>query len=309
MRIVFMGTPDFALVSLKALCDAGHEVAAVFTQTDKPKGRGNRLCASPVKEYALKEGITVYQPASLKRETAEYAGIISSLQPDVIVVVAYGKLLPPEILNIPRLGCVNVHGSLLPSYRGAAPIQWTVINGDEYGGITTMLMSEKMDAGDILLQQPVKLDFSETASEYYQRLSHVGAELLVKTLSGLEKNEIAPIKQDESGVSLAPVLTRSMSRISFDMPAERVFHMIMGLSDWPCAECVIDGKKLKIYRCELVDMDSCHAPGTVLDSQDFTVACGRGSVRLTEVQAEGGKRMPAKAYLLGHPIKKGTVLE
>ena len=309
MNIVFMGTPDFAVPSLKRLVEAGHNILAVFTQTDKPKGRGNKLAFSPVKEYALTMNIPVYQPDSLKRETELYTPILQNLAPDAIVVVAYGKLLPPEVLLIPKYGCINVHGSLLPKYRGAAPIQWTILNGDEYGGVTTMLMAEGMDTGDMLLKEAVKVGENETASEYYDRLSFVGAELLIKTLSAVEKGEVVPEKQKDWEATVAPMLFKTISPIDFSLPAKRVYDHIMGLSDWPCASCILDGKTLKIYRCEVVSKDrSSGQPGEILKPEDFTVACGDGSVRFTEVQAEGAKRMPAKDYLRGHPVKKGTIL-
>ncbi len=306
MKIVFMGTPDFAVPSLKALYESGEEIAAVFTQTDKPKGRGNKLAFSPVKEFALAHDIKVYQPASLKRETEVYTPIINEINPDVIVVVAYGKILPPEVLSIPKLGCVNVHGSLLPKYRGAAPIQWTVLNGDEYGGITTMLMAEGLDTGDMLLKQAVKVENLETAAEYFDRLSAVGAELLLKTLAGLEAGEITPIKQDEAEATYAPMLSKEMCPIDFSVSCEEVYNKIQGLSDWPCATCIVDGKKLKIYRCEKVKASG--QPATVINPADFTVACGSGAVRFLEVQAEGSKRMSAADYLRGHPISKNTII-
>ncbi len=306
MKIVFMGTPDFAVPSLKALYDSGEEIAAVFTQTDKPKGRGNKLAFSPVKEFALSHNIKVFQPVSLKRETEVYTPIIKEISPDVIVVVAYGKILPPEVLSIPRLGCVNVHGSLLPKYRGAAPIQWTVLNGDEYGGITTMLMAQGVDTGDMLLRQPVKLNDLETASEYYDRLSTIGAELLLKTIAGLKAGEITPVKQDESKATYAPMLSKEMSPIDFGASCEQVYNHIQGLSDWPCATCIVDGKKLKVFRCEKVK--ACGKPRTVINHADFTVACGSGAVRLLEVQAEGSKRMPAADYLRGHPVNENTII-
>ncbi len=309
MNIVFMGTPDFAIPTLDALCKSGHNVMAVFTQTDKPKGRGMKLTPSPVKEYALTVNIPVYQPNSLKRETEIYTPILRDLDPDCIVVVAYGKLLPPEVLEIPSMGCVNVHGSLLPKYRGAAPIQWTVLNGDEYGGVTTMLMAEGMDTGDMLLKEAVKVGDNETSAEYYDRLSYVGAELLIKTLDLLEKGEITPEKQNEAEATLAPMLSKELCPIDFTKSAKEVHSQINGLSDWPCATTVLEGKKLKIYRCEIVDTKlSSHTPGEIINEKDFTVACGVGSVRFAELQAEGSKRMPTKAYLLGKPIKKGTVL-
>ena len=304
-----MGTPDFAVPTLKAIVEAGHTVSAVFTQTDKPKGRGMKLTPPPVKEFAITQGITVYQPQSLKRETETVTPLLRSLNPDCIVVVAYGKLLPPEVLEIPRLGCVNVHGSLLPKYRGAAPIQWTVLNGDEYGGITTMLMAEGMDTGDMLLKRPVKVDENETSAEYYDRLSAVGAELLIETLEKLEAGEITPTPQNESEATLAPMLDKSMSPTDFSLPARAVYNHINGLSDWPCATAVLDGKKLKIYRAAIVSEAGAHAVcGEITDPADFTVSCGTGSVRLLEVQPEGSRRMPAKDYLRGHPVKKGTIL-
>ncbi len=304
-----MGTPDFAIPTLDALCKSGHNVMAVFTQTDKPKGRGMKLTPSPVKEYALTANIPVYQPNSLKRETEIYTPILRDLDPDCIVVVAYGKLLPPEVLEIPSMGCVNVHGSLLPKYRGAAPIQWTVLNGDEYGGVTTMLMAEGMDTGDMLLKEAVKVGDNETSAEYYDRLSYVGAELLIKTLDLLEKGEITPEKQNEAEATLAPMLSKELCPIDFTKAAKEVHSQINGLSDWPCATTVLEGKKLKVYRCEIVDTKlSSHTPGEIINEKDFTVACGVGSVRFAELQAEGSKRMPTKAYLLGKPVKKGTVL-
>lgn len=309
MNIVYMGTPDFAVPSLKALVEAGHRVSAVFTQPDKPKGRGMKLTPSPVKEYALTQGIEVYQPQSLKREIETVVPLIKSLAPDCIVVVAYGKLLPPEVLDIPKLGCVNVHGSLLPKYRGAAPIQWTVINGDEFGGVSTMLMAEGMDTGDILISRAVKVGKNETSAEYYDRLSFIGAEVLIETLNKLSENAITPIKQNESEATLAPMLSKEMSPTDFSKPAKVVCSHINGLSDWPCATAVIDGKKLKIYRAEIIECRGSHVFGEVIDTSDFTVACGEGAVRLLEVQPEGSKRMAAKDYLRGHPIKPKTVLK
>lgn len=309
MNIIFMGTPDFAIPTLKALYDNGHNIMAVFTQTDKPKGRGMKLTPSPVKEFALSHGIAVYQPNSLKKETETYTTIIRELNPDAIIVVAYGKLLPPEILEIPEFGCINVHGSLLPKYRGAAPIQWTVLNGDEFGGVTTMLMAEGMDTGDMLLKESVKVGENETAAELYDRLSYVGAELLIKTLDAVEKGEITPIKQNEAEASIAPMLSKDLCPIDFSKTAKEVHSQICGLSDWPCATTTLDGKKLKIYRCEIVSgSNGCHKPGEIVNEKDFTVACGDGLIRFTEIQAEGSKRMDTKAYLLGRPIKKGACL-
>lgn len=309
MNIVFMGTPDFAVPTLKALCESQHKVIAVFTQTDKPKGRGMKLTPSPVKEYALSQGISVYQPNSIKKETEIYTPIIKQLNPDCIVVVAYGKILPPEVLSIPKYGCVNVHGSLLPKYRGAAPIQWTVLNGDKCGGVTTMLMAEGMDTGDMLLKKAVKVEQNETASELYDRLSYVGAELLIQTLDKLFVGEISPEKQNENEATLAPMLSKDMCPIDFSQTAASVHSKICGLSDWPCATAVLDGKKIKIYRCEIVDIDSSkYKPGEIVNEKDFTVACSDKCVRILELQAEGSKRMLTKAYLSGKPVSKGTML-
>ncbi|MCD7824338.1 MAG: methionyl-tRNA formyltransferase [Oscillospiraceae bacterium] len=310
MRIVFMGTPSFAIPSLEALLQNGYEVPAVFTQTDKPKGRGNKIAFSPVKEYALAHNIPVYQPNSLKKETDVYLPILKELNPDMIVVAAYGKILPVEILELPEYGCINVHGSLLPKYRGAAPIQWTVLNGDEFGGITTMQMAEGLDTGDMLLSEKVTVRENETASELYDRLSYVGASLLIKTINGLVAGEITPVKQNESEATYAPMLTKDMCAIDFTKPAKEVHNKILGLSDSPGACCYLDGKRLKVYRSELVSTEkSFSEPGTIFDEHSFTVSCGTGSVRFTEIQAEGSKRMNVSDYLRGRPVKKGTKLE
>ena len=304
-----MGTPTFAIPSLDALLGNGHTVSAVFTQTDKPKGRGNKIAFSPVKEYALAHNIPVYQPNSLKKETEVYLPILKDLNPDMIVVAAYGKILPVEILELPKYGCINVHGSLLPKYRGAAPIQWTVLNGDEFGGITTMQMAEGLDTGDMLLSEKVAVKENETASELYDRLSYVGASLLIKTIDGLVAGKITPVKQNDEDASYAPMLTKDMCGIDFSLQAAEVHHKILGLSDSPGACCYLDGKRLKVYRSVLVTTEKTSSePGTIIDEHDFTVSCGSGSVRFTEIQAEGSKRMSVSDYLRGRPVKKGTKL-
>lgn len=309
MKAVFMGTPDFAVPSLKKMAENGYEIAAVFTQPDKPKGRGGRLASPPVKEFAVSSGIPVYQPDSLKREIDVVLPILKEISPDIIVVAAYGKILPPQILSLPRFGCVNVHGSLLPKYRGAAPIQWTVLNGDKTAGVTTMMMAEGLDTGDMLLKRSVDVLPDETASELYSRLSFVGAELLIETLEAL-KNGCCPVTpQNESEATYAPMLSKAQSRIDFTLPAEKVHSQILGLSDWPCAECILNGKRLKIYRSNLVGTEkTLGAAGEIINEKDFTVACGKGAVRFAEVQAEGSKRMLSADYLRGKPVKKGTVL-
>lgn len=310
MNIIFMGTPDFAIPALKALIDSEHIVSAVFTQPDKPKGRGHKLTPPPVKVLAEDNGITVYQPNSLKKDADDYIKIIKDINPDIIVVAAYGKLLSKEVLDIPRLGCVNIHGSLLPKYRGAAPIQWAVLDGEKETGITTMLMNEGLDTGDILLAEKTEIGENETASELFDRLSVMGAELLIKTIIALQNGEVTPKKQDDSKATYAPMLSKDLSKLDFNNPVIKVHKKICGLSDWPCAVTSIDGKRLKIYRSEIVSEKKPDAvPGEVLNEKNFTVACNDGSIRLVEVQAEGSKRMKSEDYLRGKPISKGTILK
>lgn len=308
MNVVFMGTPDFAVPSLQKLYDEGYNIQAVFSQPDKPKGRGYKLMPPPVKELALAHGTPVFQPQSLKKEP-EYCDKIKELSPDVIVVVAYGKLLPKSVLDIPKLGCVNVHGSLLPKYRGAGPIQWAVLNGDKQTGITTMLMAEGLDTGDMLLQRATDIGENETSAELFDRLSVMGADLLIETLKGLEKSEIVPKKQDNSLSSYAPMLTKDLCPIDFNKTTFEIHKLICGLSDWPCAVTMIDGKRLKVYRSEIVSLNASGKPvGTVIDKNNFTVACSDGVIKLTEIQAEGSKRMSSADYLRGKPLPDGVVL-
>ncbi len=309
MKIVFMGTPDFAIPALKALIESSYTVSAVFTQPDKPKGRGHKFAPPPVKVLAEENGIAVYQPNSLKKDADGYIKIIKEIDPDIIVVAAYGKILPYEVLNIPRLGCINIHGSLLPKYRGAAPIQWAVLNGDEETGITTMLMNEGLDTGDILMYEKTSIGNNETASELFERLSLMGAELLIKTIEALQNNKITPKKQDDSKSTYAPMLSKDLSKIDFNKPVFSVHKKICGLSDWPCAVTSINGKRLKVYRSEIVSNVKPNAkPGEVIDEKNFTVACIDGVIRLVEVQAEGSKRMRSDDYLRGKPVSRGTIL-
>lgn len=308
MKIVFMGTPDFAVPSLKALYEAGHEVQAVFCQPDKPKGRGMKLVAPPVKAFAIEKDIPVYQPNSLKNGGEEFIKVLEDLAPECIVVAAYGKILPKSVLDIPKFGCVNVHGSLLPKYRGAGPIQWAVLNDEKTTGITTMLMGEGLDTGDMLLKSETEIGENETAAELFDRLADMGAELIVETLEKLEKGEITPVPQNEDEASYAPMLTKELSPIDFTKTAREVHKQICGLSDWPCATTLINGKRLKVYHSEIVDGNSDKPAGTVVKAKDLTVACGEGLVRFTEIQAEGSKRMSTADYLRGKPIAEGTVL-
>ncbi|MBO4866486.1 MAG: methionyl-tRNA formyltransferase [Ruminococcus sp.] len=308
MKIVFMGTPDFAVPSLKALYEAGHEVKAVFCQPDKPKGRGYKLVRPPVKEFALEKNIPVYQPNSLKNGGEEFIKILEDLAPECIVVAAYGKILPKSVLDIPKFGCVNVHGSLLPKYRGAGPIQWAVLNDEKTTGITTMLMGEGLDTGDMLLKCETEIGENETAAELFDRLADMGADLIVETLEKLKKGEITPVPQNEEEATYAPMLTKELSPIDFTKTAREVHKQICGLSDWPCATTLINGKRLKVYHSEIVDGNSDKPAGTVVKAKDLTVACGEGLIRFTEIQAEGSKRMATAAYLRGKPIAEGTVL-
>lgn len=302
MRIFFMGTPDFAAASLNALFDAGFEVVGVFTQPDKPVGRKQLLQAPPVKTLALKHNVPVWQPVKLRDGTA--ADIIRGLAPDVIAVVAYGRLLPKNILDIPPLGCINIHGSILPKYRGAAPIQWAVINGEKETGVTAQYMAEAMDAGDIIGVRRAEILSGETAGELFERLAPMGARLLVDTLKDIESGYITRMPQPESEATFAPPLTKEMAEIDFSMPGKLVVSHILGMDPWPVATALIAGVKFKIYKAFYTKKDVSIAPGTVLSSgwEGIEIAVSDGSITVTQLQAPGGKRMAAADYLRGHPI-------
>lgn len=312
MNVVFMGTPEFAVPCLHALIEHGENIQAVLTQPDKPKGRGYKLTPPPVKELAQKHNIKVYQPQSLKKgeEADEVYNALLELKPDLIIVVAYGKILPKRILDIPKKYCINVHASLLPKYRGAAPIQWSVLNGEKETGVTTMLMEEGLDTGDMILAEKTAIGDNETASELHDRLSVMGAELLIKTIECVKLNSITPKKQNDSEHTYAPMLTKDMCPIDFSESAQKVHNKIRGLSKFPCATAMYNGKKLKIYKTVLSNcVYDGIAPGTVVNEKDFTVACGDGkAVTFTEVQAEGGKRMNTEDFLRGNKIIKGDIL-
>lgn len=312
MNIVFMGTPDFAVPCLKTLVESGENVMAVFTQPDKPKGRGYKLTPSPVKEEALSHNIPVYQPQSLKKgEDAERAeAVLKELAPDLFIVVAYGKILPKNILDIPKY-CINVHASLLPKYRGAGPIQWSVLNGEKVTGVTTMLMAEGVDTGDMLLSQSTEIGENETAAELWDRLSVIGAEVMLKTIEAVKDNSLTPIKQDDSLASHAPMITKDMCPIDFSKTAQEVHNHIRGLSSFPCATAMLGDKRLKIFKSEITgDKVTGKQAGTIVNARNFTVTCGDDCcVRFTEIQADGGKRMKTEDYLRGKPIDEGTVLK
>lgn len=305
MRIVFMGTPDFAVPSLQALIDAGHDVCAVYTQPDKPQGRKQILTAPPVKTLALAHDIPVFQPNTLKNEDEQAR--LRELAPEVIIVVAYGKLLPKAVLDIPPHGCINVHGSLLPRWRGAAPIQWAVIAGDEMAGVTTMQMAEGLDTGDMLLTYETKVDEKETAGELFDRLAQSGAELLTQTLVKLD--EITPRPQDDAQSCYAHMLDKQMAVIDWSKSAHEIDCLIRGLNPWPIALTTLSGERLKVFAAEKAAGNG--EPGTVLEAdpkKGLTVACGEGALKLIEIQLVGGKRMKATDFLRGHVIEVGTKL-
>lgn len=305
MRIVFMGTPDFAVPSLQALIDAGHDVCAVYTQPDKPQGRKQILTAPPVKTLALEHDIPVFQPNTLKNEDEQAR--LRELAPEVIIVVAYGKLLPKAVLDIPPHGCINVHGSLLPRWRGAAPIQWAVIAGDEMAGVTTMQMAEGLDTGDMLLTYETKVGEKETAGELFDRLAQSGAELLTQTLVKLD--EITPRPQDDAQSCYAHMLDKQMAVIDWSRSAHEIDCLIRGLNPWPIALTTLSGERLKVFAAEKAAGNG--EPGTVLEAnpkKGLTVACGEGALKLIEIQLVGGKRMKATDFLRGHAIEVGTKL-
>lgn len=304
MRIVFMGTPDFAAASLKKLIDKKYDIAAVFTQPDKPRDRGMKLSYSPVKELALENNIPVYQPTRLRDGTA--TELIKSLDPDILVVVAYGRILPDDMLEVPKYGAINVHASLLPKYRGAAPIQWAVLNGDKITGVTTMYLASEMDTGDIIYTTETEIGEFETSGELFDRLMIMGAELLDRTLRDIEAGTAPRTPQDHSKASYVKMLDKSLSPIEWAKTPREVIKQIYGLQPWPVATAELDGKVFKIYSAEYTQNKTDKSPGSVVSAgkKGIEIACLDGeTVLITELQAAGKKRMKASDYLLGHPIK------
>lgn len=311
MNIIYMGTPDFAVKPLEAIIESGENVMAVFTQPDKPKGRGFKLLPTPVKQSALSHNIPVYQPLNLKKgdDAAEAEKIMRELAPDLIVVAAYGKILPKTILDLPKYGCINIHASLLPKYRGAAPIQRVILNGETETGVTAMQMAEGLDTGDMLMKISTPIGENETASELFERLSDLGAKLIVDTIKAVKSGSITPVKQDDSLSSYAEMIDKSMCFTDFSLTAAEVHNHIRGLSSSPCAVAYLNGKRIKIYHSELVKNVG-GQPGEIVNVNDFTVSCGDGNgVKLAEIQGEGGKRMKAADFLRGNKIEKGTFLK
>ena len=308
MKIVFMGTPDFAVPTLQKMIDMGIEITAVVTQPDKAKGRGKKVIYSPVKECALAHDLPVYQPVRIRKEP-EFIQTLRDMQPDVIVVVAFGQILPKEILDIPRLGCVNVHASLLPKFRGAAPIQWSIIDGEEVTGVTTMLMDVGLDTGDMLLKTEIPVDPKETGGSLHDKLAAVGGELLEKTLIGLEAGTIVPEKQDDSQAGeYARMLDKELGHIDFNQPAVVIERLIRGLNPWPSAYTYIDGKTLKIWEAEVLDRNYGCEYGEVAEvtRNCLIIQTGIGALSVKSVQLQGKKRMDIAAFLNGYTIEKGT---
>ncbi|CAB1081263.1 methionyl-tRNA formyltransferase [Alkalispirochaeta odontotermitis] len=307
-KIVFMGTPPFSVPGLQALYQNGHEIALVVTQPDRPKGRGRRMTPSPVKQTALELGYQVIQPPSVK--TADFVDQIKSLKPDFQVVIAYGKILPEKVLVLPRIGTINIHASLLPKLRGAAPIQWAVINGDTETGVCSMLMDKGMDTGDVLLSVKEAIDPADTAGTLHDRLAVAGAQVLIDTLSAYSENTIQPIPQNHNLATYAPLLTKDDGLINWNKSAKALDNFIRGVNPWPGAYTFWEDKRLKIFRSTPVSADISEPPGTVLAGfpDELRVAAGDGLLSILEIQGASGKRLATKEFLRGHPIPPGTIL-
>lgn len=308
MRVVFMGTPDFSVGTLKAIVEAGHEVVGVITQPDKPKGRGKTVQFPPVKEEALKYGIPVYQPRKVR--DAEFIEELKGMKPEVIVVVAFGQILPEEIIHMPPYGCINVHASLLPKYRGAAPIQWAVIDGEQETGVTTMRMDKGLDTGDMIMKSRVAVAQDETGESLHDKLAEAGAALLIETLDALADGSAVYEKQDDSKSCYAKMLTKELGRIDWKQDAAAIERLIRGLNSWPSAYTACRGKTLKIWSAGVIDDNSDYPPGTLslVTKTSMRVQTGRGQLELKEVQLEGKKRMSIDAFLRGCPIGAGELL-
>ncbi|WP_346698909.1 methionyl-tRNA formyltransferase [Catenibacillus scindens] len=309
MKVVFMGTPDFAVPTLQKLIDCGHEVIGVVTQPDKARGRGKAVTYSPVKEKAVEYNIPVYQP--VKARDPQFIQTMKELAPQVIVVVAFGQILPKEILDIPEYGCINVHASLLPKYRGAAPIQWAVINGENVSGVTTMYMAEGLDTGDMLMKTEVALDPDETGGSLHDKLAAMGADLLIKTLDAIADGTLTATPQDDSQAGqYAKMLTKTMGEMDFSKPALELERLIRGLNPWPSAYTKLHGKTLKIWRAQVVDKEYEGKLGEIVEitKECFIIKTGKGALAVTQLQMEGKKRMDAQAFMRGYSLKTGEIL-
>ena len=307
MRIIFFGTPDFAVSSLNALLECGENILSVVTQPDRVKGRGHALSEPPVKEFALSKGIAVLQPSQIK--SPSFAEELKTLSPDVIVVVAYGKIIPGSIIKLPPLGCVNVHASLLSKYRGAAPVQWALINGETRTGVTTMLMDEGLDTGGILLQEETEIKDEDTAYSLGIRLSRIGASLLCKTLKGLRDGSIHPRPQTGTP-TYAPPLKKEDGKIEWSLPAKKIFDLIRGTYFWPGAHCYLNGERVTVMKAGVIDMDEGVA-GRIekISEEGFSVGTGKGLLSVAEVKPEGKRSMPASAFAHGRNLKKGVFFD
>lgn len=308
MRIVFMGTPDYAVGALEAVVAAGHEVAAVVTQPDKPKGRSGQMQSPPVKECALKYGIPIFQPVKVR--APEAVARLKEYRADIFVVAAFGQILSTEILEMPGFGCVNIHASLLPKYRGASPINQCIIDGERETGVTIMQMDKGIDTGDILAQKCVPIAEKETAGSLFDKLTKAGAQLLVETLPRIERGEVTPVKQDERLASYAKMMEKSLGEIDWTRDAASIERLVRGLNPWPSAYTSFQGKVVKLWRCDAVDYAGDEKPGTIVEvaKDHFDVACGMGALRVCELQLEGKKRMDTRSFLPGNPWTRGMRL-
>lgn len=308
MKIVFMGTPDFAVAALEELAKQ-HEVLFVVTQPDKKKGRGKAVSFPPVKEKALELGLPVYQPAKVRDE--EFVTLLKEQNPDCIVVAAFGQILPESILNIPKYGCINIHASLLPKYRGAAPIQWSIIDGEQKTGVTTMYMEKGLDTGDMLLKEEVEIEPTENANTLHDKLATIGGKLILDTLKGLEEGTIERTAQDDKQSCYASMISKEMGKVDWDnQTSEQIERLVRGLYEWPSAYTFFNGKMLKIWKAKLADGNDEYKPGQVIrvTKRAITVQCKKEALTITEVQLQGKKRMPVQAFLLGNKIQAGDML-
>ena len=306
MKIVFMGTPDFAVGTLEAIIEAGHEVLLVVTQPDKPKGRSGALQYTPVKECALAHGIEVFQPTKIRLE--ENVAFLRKYEADIFVVAAFGQILPKSILDMPKYGCVNVHASLLPKYRGAAPIQWAVINGDEVTGVTIMRMNEGIDTGDMIAKKTVRLAEDETGGSLFDKLAQVGAQLCVETMEMIEAGKVEYIPQNNEEATHTSMIRKELGLIDWNRPAVEIERLIRGLNPWPSAYTQLSGKTFKIWKAKVVSDENTYEPGCIcrIDKEGMYVQTGEGILLLTEVQMEGKKRMEASAFLRGYQVEEGS---
>lgn len=308
MKIVFMGTPDFAAKALEKLYEAGHEIVLVVTQPDKEKGRGKVISQSPVKEFAVQHSLSVFQPVKLREtESVEY---LKKFPADICVVAAFGQILSEEVLNMYQYGCINIHASLLPKYRGAAPIQWSILNGDENTGVTIMQMEKGLDTGDMLIQRKVKIEDDDTGESLFDKLTEVGADLIVEVLPLIEKGKITPVKQNDEESNYAGKITKEMGLINFDDDAAKIERYVRGLNSWPSAYTYLNGKTLKIWKAAVAGESKKVPSGTItaVNANSFVIQTGKGAIEVSEIQLEGKKRMSVHDFLLGYKIEEGTLL-